>query len=321
MTSQPEQTEWTPANDAEQQIWDALADGDAARAMGILAAVPLYLPGFPDRTDGQQRLVTRLRDGVPYVLLFTSPAGMQEVARADGWRETNLTELVRVWPGLNGPHGLAINPATPIGVLVTPDRVPTLLPAPDQLGAFLPANTLEELLQGGMAQLDGEVLLDALVTARVTVLTRAVELDGVWMVPVFSSPGLCADFLQQIKMDVPAVELDLVEVLQRWPDPSYRLSLNPGSPVGFSLGGDRVPALLAHAAVLVRRLDGGDRDGIVPGPLPEAPAPLREAPATPSEAPGLRQAAPPQWTHGPPPDASVERGTGGDAARLLRGDA
>lgn len=231
---------WTPGNDVERGMLEAR---DLAEILGILATAPLFLPGFAD----PHRVLTRERDGAPYLLVFTSVAGLERTVRAEGWRQTSLAELVRAWPE---GHGLAVNPATPIGVLVTPDQVPGLLPNPV---SFAPANEVEHLIREALLRPDGDVLLDVLVTARVIVPTRAVEVDGVWTVPVFTSTERWADFVDATGLSPATVTLDLVAVLQRWPDPTYRLAVNLGSTIGFTVGGERVPGLLAHAAALAQR--------------------------------------------------------------------
>lgn len=271
----PSGTPWAPANDVEVRLYAAVHGADLAEVMGIIAAAPLFLPGFPDEPGGGQRLLTRERDGVPYLLVFTSVETLHRVVGAAGWRETTLPELVRAWPSLaTEPWGLAVNPTTPIGVLAAPDEVPTLVPATDALTSFAPANEVEAMLRDALLAPDGEVLLDVLVTSRVTVPTRALEVDGVWTVPVFTSLRRCEEYLAAVGIDVPIVELDFVEVLRQWPDSEYRLAINPGSPIGFSVDGNWVPALLAHAAELAHRLRNATAPaGSVPttGSTPETP--------------------------------------------------
>ncbi|WP_165485350.1 SseB family protein [Protofrankia symbiont of Coriaria ruscifolia] len=269
-------TSWAPVNDVERRLLAAVDAGDLAEVLGIVAVVPLYLPGFPDVPGGGQRLLTKGRDGVPYLLVFTSAEALLRVVDADGWRQTTLPELVRTWPDLGPePWGLAVNPATPIGVLVPPEEVPTLLPAMDALASFVPANEVERLLRDALAALDGDVLLDVLVTSHVIVPTRAVEVEGAWMVPVFTSPRRCVEYLGEFGIDVPTVNLDLVAVLRRWPGADHRLAVNPGSPIGFSIDGDRVPGLLAHATALAHRLRAESSSA---GPSPAADPPEPAAP-------------------------------------------
>ena len=240
---------WSPANDTERRLHAAVRAGDVEEALRILVPAPLFLPGFPDdEFDAGQRVLTRERDGVPYLLLFTSPEALHRTVYAAGWRAVTLTGLVRAWPA---GQGLAINPATPIGLLVAPQDVPSLVPTPEAVVDFVPANQVERLLRDALTSPDPEVLLDVLVTARVVVPVRPLSVDGEPTLPVFTSAKQCARFLAGL--DVPTVTVDLVEVLRRWPAPDCRLAVNPGSAIGFSLRGSRIDDLLYHAAGLAHR--------------------------------------------------------------------
>ncbi|MBX6723437.1 MAG: SseB family protein, partial [Dactylosporangium sp.] len=199
---------WVPANEVERRLREAAEAGDASQVLAILATAPLVLPGFAEDETPQrsrQRLLTRERDGVPYLLAFTSVETMRRTVNVNGWRATSLPELVRAWPDLDTPvpWGLAINPATPIVVLVPPEAVATLLPTPATLAPFVPHNEVERLLRDALAAPDAQVLLDVLVTAPVTVPHRSVVIDGTPAVTVFTSPERCAEYLREAGLDVP----------------------------------------------------------------------------------------------------------------------
>ncbi|GAA4728303.1 SseB family protein [Phytohabitans rumicis] len=246
-------TPWTPANDVERRLHDAVRAGDQAQVMRILAVSPLVVPGFASAasSDPQQRLLTRERDGVPYLLVFTSPEAMQRAVESDGWRQTSLQEVVQRTPA---GWGLAINPVTPIGVLVNPDDLPTLVPTQATVAGFVPANEVERLLRDALVAPDPDVFLDVLVTARVIVPTRALDLDGAPTVPVFTSPERYEECLGDA--GVPTRTMDFVAMLQQWPGTEYRLAVNFGSPIAVMLHGEQIPELLAHAVELARRFDG-----------------------------------------------------------------
>ncbi|MFC0531059.1 SseB family protein [Phytohabitans kaempferiae] len=266
MTEAEETSAWTPSNDVERELQEAVADGDTGAVMRILALAPLVVPGFRDEPDGQegrQRLLTRERDGVPYLVVFTSPEALYRAVPADGWRATTLTEVVS---GTPDGWGLAINPVTPIGVLVKPEDVPELVPTHKIMRDFTPANEVERLLRDALVAPDAEVLLDVLVTAQVMVPTQALEMDGVLVVPVFTSVDRYEDCLGGHDIDIPVVTLDFISVLRQWPGDDHRLAVNPGSPIGITLPGERVRDLIAHAEQLVRR-----RIGDTPPPPPPPP--------------------------------------------------
>jgi hypothetical protein len=213
---------------------------------------------------------------VPYLLAFTSPRGLHRTVVADGWRVTSLVELAR---GTPAGWGLAVNPVTPIGVLVAPDELAALVPTPATMAGFEPANEVERLLRDGLVALDGEVLLDLLVTARVLVPVQALDVDGTLTVAVFTSSERYDEFVAGRRLDVPTVTLDLVAVLRQWPGPDHLLAVNPGSPIAFSVAGEKVPGLLAHAARLAER-----RLGDPPPPATATPDPPVPQARTPVEA-------------------------------------
>jgi len=257
MSMDGETSAWAPVNDVERELQQAVGDGDIDAVMRVLAVAPLVVPGYrdePDAQPGRQRLLTRERDGVPYLLVFTSPEAMYRAVPADGWRATSLTEVVS---GTPDGWGLAVNPVTPIGVLVKPEDVPDLVPTQRTMREFTPANEVERLLRDALVAPDAEVLLDVLVTAQVIVPTQALEMDGGRVVPVFTSIDRYEECLGGHELDVPTVTLDFISVLRQWPDDELRLAVNPGSPIGITLPGERVRHLVAHAEELVRRRLGG----------------------------------------------------------------
>jgi hypothetical protein len=185
----------------------------------------------------------------------------------DGWRSTTLTELVEAWPELTGgtAWGLAVDPATPIGLLVAPDEVATLVPTRAALASFVPANEVERLLRDAMTSPDPEVMLDVLVSARVVVPRKGLVVAQTPTVAVFTSPQRCNEYLAAVGVNAETLVLDFVEVLRQWPGPQFQLSVNLGSLIGFSLPPDAVPGLLAHAHDVARRH--------APPPAPRPPAP------------------------------------------------
>lgn len=245
-------TPWEPVNDVERDLVVATGAGDLQQVMAILASAQLYLPGYKPSgaADERQRIATRERDGVPYVLVFTSPEALHRIMPADGWHPVTLAELVRRTPD---GWGVAVDPVTPVGVIIPPDDLKSLLPRTADMAGFAPANDTERLIRDALVELAGDVLLDVLVTARVIVPTQALELDGVPVVAVFTSPERYDDFLDGAPSPVPTVSMDLVAVLRQWPDEEHQLVVNPGSPIVIVLSGERVPGLLAHAAELAGR--------------------------------------------------------------------
>jgi hypothetical protein len=249
--TEPPVTPWEPVNDVERDLVVATGAGDVQQVMAILASAQLFLPGFrPSSSEDRQRIATKERDGVPYVLVFTSPEALHRVIPADGWHPVTLAELVHRTPD---GWGVAVDPVTPIGVVIPPDDLKALLPQPAGMAGFVPANDTERLIRDALTELAGDVLLDVLVTARVIVPTQALDIDGTPVVAVFTSPERYDDFLDGLPSPVSTVSMDLVAVLRQWPGEEHRLAVNPGSPIAVVLGGERVPGLLAHAVELADR--------------------------------------------------------------------
>jgi hypothetical protein len=220
--------------------------------MRLLLMAPLVLPGYAEeRPDGRQRVVVRELGGVPYLLVFTSPEAMRRaIPTAEDWRATSMVSLIRSWSGLTGgaTWGLAVNAATPVGVRIAPDAVPTLVPAPPGLASFVPANDVERQIQHALTAPDGALLLTALMTTRVTVPVHGLIMAEVPTVAVFTARHRCEQYLRAAGLATPTTELDFATLLRRWPGPEHQLAVNPGSPIGFALPGGLVPSLLAHAS-------------------------------------------------------------------------
>ncbi|GAB3813978.1 SseB family protein [Micromonospora zhanjiangensis] len=276
---------WEPANDIERRLGLVLADQDFDEAMRILLEAPLVLPGFDDAdrdrptADGadadqagqpRQRVLVKERNGVPYLLVFTSVEAMRRAVSAEGWRQTSMDELARAWPELGQPvpTGLAVNPGTPIVMLVEPEHVPLMnLPLPDPRREFEPANNTEAALREALVRIDGDLLLDVLVMSRVLVCNDGLEFDGVPTVVVFTSQQRCDAYLAESGLLMTTLPMEMVELLNRWPDPAYQLAVNPGAPIAFVLDGGRIPGMREYADELLRRRHGGvvgdqdDRDG------------------------------------------------------------
>lgn len=154
--------------------------------------------------------------------------------------------------------GLAVNPTTPILMLVAPEQVPMVTaPLPDPRREFEPMNDHEAALREGLVRADGQLILDTMVTASVIVLNDGMEFDGVPTVVVFTSQRLCDEYLAQTGLAVTTLSLDMVEVLNKWPGDNFQLAVNPGSPVAFVLDSSRIPGMRGYAGDLIRELGGG----------------------------------------------------------------
>jgi hypothetical protein len=273
--------QWEPANDAERALLRALRDGDQRAYFQTLAGARLYLPGLAAQSRGAaQQLATWQRDGQTYVLAFTSVEALEDCVEgdADAYLTTDCAALVRDWP--DPSWRLAVDPTLPIGAYLRPDEVrrgaagELTVPTADEVLAdaggpapLRPANDLERTLAAATSAGDAEAYFDALVTARVLVPTgwpvtdpaeiarpgfpwRAAMVAEQPTIAVFTSPERLAEAVAD---PVPTVGVDLVAVARHWPDPSYRLAVDPGSSIGIVLTGEEVGLLVPWAQDVVRR--------------------------------------------------------------------
>jgi hypothetical protein len=296
--------QWQPANDAERQMLRAIAAGDQTGYFAVLAGTRLYLPGKrpdlsgngPDlagnRPSGErQQLATWQRDSVTYLLAFTSLEALAHCldGRADAYWTTDHAELVRRWP--DPAWKLAINPTVPIGAFLAVDDVAAgaagelTIPTIDDLAtqatgaaASGPANDLERALDAARNVADTESFLDVLVTSQVLLAVTDPALDpaairrpdfpwpvdrtdGIPTIAVFTSP---VRLTEAHRTDVAFVTVDFVAVTLAWPDPAYRLSVNPGNGLSIDFVGDEIGELNDWARELAYRRpppDTTDPDG------------------------------------------------------------
>jgi hypothetical protein len=242
---------WAPDNEIERILGEAIGAGDAERYTRLLAGAPLYLPAFPDSPDGQ-RLVTHVRDGRTYVVVYTSPEALWRAAdgRIAGWRMTGLVEVVAGRP--DPAWGVTVSPTTPIGTYLDPDALREMFAVigPDDL--FRPADATEAAMWLGRRDGDPGLILDALVRSTVLV---PVDDDGQWRVTegtlsVFTSTHR---LLEARGDEVTTRSAEMMAVLRWWPSRASRLEVNPGSAIDATFTAAQVPDLVAWAAGRARR--------------------------------------------------------------------
>jgi hypothetical protein len=275
--------EWEPANDVERTLRYAWDRDDPELFVRTLAGAPLYLPGFAGGGRGgtgqPQRLLTRRRGQRTYLLVFTSPealyAGVGEVV--EGWRPTSLTELVQAWP--DPDWGLAISPTTPIGAYLDQEQVAAIAEALADEPAFQPADDAEAAMFHAQRGSDPGSYLDVLVTSRV--LLRLAEPAGAedlgqpgfpWRVePLDGEPTVSAytsarRLAEAVPEPVPAVSVEVLALARAWPDPAWRLAVNPGSAIAAVFTAAQVAELVSWSRLMAAR--SGAADPAVPTPAP-----------------------------------------------------
>ncbi|MER7330646.1 MULTISPECIES: SseB family protein [unclassified Micromonospora] len=127
---------------------------------------------------------------------------------------------------------------------------------------FQPANEVEENLLDAAGTGSTDTFLSTLLLARVLLpvaadsapgsrpgepgfVWRTEVLDGDTFVVVHTSPERLAEHADAA---AETVEVKFVQLIRRWPDPSWSFAVNPGSPVGAKLPGEQIVALANWAA-------------------------------------------------------------------------
>jgi hypothetical protein len=290
---------WEPANDVERTLQYAWEHDDSGLFFRTLAHAPLYLPGFRAGSAGeQQRVLTRHRGDRTYLLVSTSLEALYEAAGEliDGWRLTSVAELTRGWP--DAEWGMVVSPTTPIGAYLSPDEVEVLADLVRDEPVFHPAGVAEAAMFRALQESDPAAYLNVLVLSELVLpLTapagpgdlgqpgfpwRMEVVDGLPTIWVFTSPARLAEAVSE---PVPTVLVEFVSVATAWPDPAYRLAVNPGSAIGSVFAGSQVPDLVNWGReLLARELDR--RRGREPQPatpVGQAPVPALEVMLDPAE--------------------------------------
>ncbi|PZG12387.1 hypothetical protein C1I95_25900, partial [Micromonospora craterilacus] len=173
------------------------------------------------------------------------------------------------------------------------DATPGPAPAAATGSRFRPANEVEEELLAAAGTGNTDTFLSTLLLARVLMpvavdsapgsrpgdpgfVWPAVQLDGQTFVVVYTSPQRLADHTDPA---AETVQVRFVQLIRRWPDPSWSFAVNPGTPVGAKLPGEQIVGLANWAA----ELGLGDDSDSEPEPTVDASVP----------ASGPRRAVPP----------------------------
>ncbi|WFE45374.1 SseB family protein [Verrucosispora sp. WMMD1129] len=164
-----------------------------------------------------------------------------------------------------------------------PDPASGPVTAPVVGPPFRPANEVEDDLYAAAEAGSTDTFLSTLLLARVLMpvaadsapgsrpgdpgfVWPAVQLDGQTFVVAYTSPQRLADHTDPA---AETVQVRFVQLIRRWPDPSWSFAVNPGTPVGAKLPGEQIVGLANWAAELGL---GDDAEG-EPEPTVEAPAP------------------------------------------------
>lgn len=282
---------WQPANDVEHGMRDAMAADDVPGYVRALGSGPLYLPGFEAEPDGRQRLLTRVREGRTYVLVFTSVEALTDAVGivTSDWRPTTLVDLAAAWP--DPQWGLLVSPNTSIGAYLEPEHISQIAELVTPERALPNADERERLMRSAQQAGNPAGYLDLLVTGDVLVPVEAPAAPGdlaapdfPWLVttvddqpavPVFTS---AARLREGLPREPGSVRVAFVAVLRAWPDPRYLLAVNPGSALDATFTGTQVPDLLRWAQeVAARRWRAAHEDGGPAGAVAQQRATVQPA--------------------------------------------
>ncbi|GGM32868.1 hypothetical protein GCM10011608_16700 [Micromonospora sonchi] len=187
--------------------------------------------------------------------------------------------------------GVPAEPTVPISQVAPEPRVgvqaePTA-PAPAAPAAvvadFQPANEVEKELLSAANAGNTDTFLSTLLLAQVLMpvaadsapgsrpgdpgfVWPAVQLDGQTFVLGYTSPRRFADHTDP---DADTIQVRFVQLIRRWPDPSWSFAVNPGTPVGAKLPGEQIVGLANWAT----ELGLGDDPESEPEPSIDPPTP------------------------------------------------
>ncbi|MEV1288307.1 SseB family protein [Micromonospora sp. NPDC049679] len=269
-------------------------------------APPVPVPAPPAPLSPQPAAVTVDAEGPPpdaRRAATSSDAAVSTVSEppTNGSPRNDLTDPSRYGAAEDDDDTLPAGPADDAGH----DPAPSESSAPESsaspaLPNFDPANEVEASLLAAAGGGSTDTFLSTLLLAKVLLpvadssapaalpgdegfVWRTEILDGETYVVVFTSPQRLADHLGE---PVETATVKFVQLIRKWPDPSWSFAVNPATPVGAKLPGGQILALASWAAEVGLR-DDAESEQTEPGPVEEptprsAYAPAKEDPDRPT---------------------------------------
>ncbi|HVV11765.1 SseB family protein [Amycolatopsis sp.] len=114
---------WQPANQVERDMMTALQAGDSAAYARLVRSAPLFVPELPPEGSLQLPEGVQQLFGEDNIVVFTSEVSLYWLLSglATGHERLTYDQVLARNPGQG--RQLVINPALPIGVLLSPDEV------------------------------------------------------------------------------------------------------------------------------------------------------------------------------------------------------
>ncbi|GAA4617441.1 hypothetical protein GCM10023195_77920 [Actinoallomurus liliacearum] len=316
--------EFVPLDEEERLLHDAAArddrDGFLRTLLGVRQIwVPMVEGGDlmlgPGRPGFQW--YTRESGGRTVVPLFTGPSRMREAMGGHPFVLSDLAKVLRFWP--DPAWDLVINDGSPIGATIPGERIIALSrqvddAAAERLTSDFPAqNDAERRLFE--ARNDPAMRLTALLEASVflpvwsrtppTVQTPPNDPAFPWSaVPVRGRTSLLVftsfDWMKEAVGTTGFVMPKFTDLIAAWPEPSWDVSVNPGTPIEIALSAEEIAAIAGRSAAPPPEAAPGGVPQDTAAEAPQAtvtpqpePAAVVEAPSAPAEVPPAEpQAAP-----------------------------
>jgi len=254
----PDMSGWSPDNDVEHALLEALTEDNRREYFQIIANAELFLPAFVASGPGErQRFLTMNLFGQEFLPVYTTPRSMAFAlgASAPTCVSTSYFELRRKWP--DPSWRLAVNPGTPIDAYLGIEDVvdvavgDAIVQRPEEMVA----ETRQQMLATAIRDRDGEGYLAALMTGTVWVPTSVPVAADTPLGPGFPwrlTPGTGTSAVEltvppSAPPPGPAVEVPFVAVLAAWPDPAWDLVVSTeAGPI--TIAGEYVLTLAVTAA-------------------------------------------------------------------------
>lgn len=261
-----EPTPWQPGNSTEAELLAAIERDDRQEFFRILTRVPLFLPQTvrdPGTAQGSapaaENFVTYTTGETTYLLAYTSVDSLRSSVGhiANGYVQSDYGELRRNLTDQDVQ--LAFNLGTPIDAWLDVESVAKAaagdltVPTGPELEVLMevedPANAeaVEEAVEQELANYVDEYVT-ALITENVLVAGdgaawRVRPVDGVPTVEVYSKPEF-------VPPDTSTVEIPFTALVSNWPPGAEQLSVNPDTPLAFTMPGEVIDAFLAIAPAI-----------------------------------------------------------------------
>jgi hypothetical protein len=251
------------ADAVQRALLDALRHGDSSGYFAVIAESPLLLP-LSAGTAGVRPVAAALEGGRCAVTAFTSIEGLHRSVAggaASPLCPVSIAELADRWP--DPAWVLSIDPGLPTAAYLTGDNLREMVE-----DVFAPENDVEVAMVEARRSGERHELILNLVRAELHLPLRAPAggsrdltdpefpwwAEPLWTdapgvrgigVPVFTSERRLR---ARLGLEHPAVDfviVDLYPLVSAWPDPSWTMAVNPGTPMAVTLTGDDVHALTA----------------------------------------------------------------------------